>query len=115
MLAHQLHHGNAMFGLLNATSNGIIATALVFIACELGQRLGDALEEIDTTVERFDWYLFPIEIKRMLPMIIANAQNAVKLECFGSIHCTRELFKNVRICLYNSKMKEVALNNDHSN
>lgn len=115
MLAHQLHHGNVMFGLLNATSNGIIATALVFIACELGQRLGDALEEIDTTVERFDWYLFPIEIKRMLPMIIANAQNAVKLECFGSIHCTRELFKNVRTCLYNSKMKEVALNNDHSN
>lgn len=79
---------------------GIFATATVFIACEISQRLIDAFDDIDSTIERFDWYLFPVEIQRMLPMIIMYAQDPVSLECFGSIICTREVFKSVRICCY---------------
>lgn len=74
---------------------GIFALALVFIICELGQRMSDTFDEIDSTLDKSDWYLFPIEIKRMLPMIIANAQEPVSLECFGSIICSRNTFKNV--------------------
>lgn len=74
---------------------GIFALALVFIISELGQRMSDTFDEIDSTLDKSDWYLFPIEIKRMLPMIIANAQEPVSLECFGSIICSRNTFKNV--------------------
>lgn len=81
--------------LLNSTLNGIEGLVIVFIVSELGQRLNNAFEEIDLTIEQFDWYIFPIEIQRMLPMIIANAQQTVSLECFGSIACAREVFKNV--------------------
>lgn len=82
---------------LNATIDGILGLILVFIASELGQRMGDAFEEIDFTIGQFNWYLFPVKIKRMLPMIILDANQPVVLECFGSIACTREVFKNVSV------------------
>lgn len=82
--------------LLNVTLNGLLGLAMVFIACELGERLNGAFEKIDVTIDKFDWYLFPIEIKRILPMIMANAQQPVSLECFGSIACNREVFRKVR-------------------
>lgn len=76
---------------------GIFSLTIVLIACELGQRMSDAFDEMNFTIGQFDCYLFPIEIQRMLPLIIANAQQPVTLECFGSIKCTREVFKNVGI------------------
>lgn len=77
--------------------NGSTGLALVFIACELGQRINNAFDEIDSTIEQFDWYLFPIEVKRILPMIIVIAQQPIALECFGSIACSREIFEKVGI------------------
>lgn len=76
---------------------GFISLALVFIACELGQRIADVFSEIGFRIDQSNWYLFSIEIKQMLPMIIANAQQPVTLECFGSISCIRDVFKNVGI------------------
>lgn len=83
--------------LLDAISFGALGLTLVFIACDLGQRTSDAFAGIDITIGQFDWYLFPIKIKRILPMIIANAQQPVLLECFGGITCTREVFRKVGI------------------
>lgn len=85
---------------LNTTLAGIMGLILVFIASELGQRMGDAFEEIHSTIDQFDWYSFPVEIKRMLPMIILEAKQPVLFECFGSIACTREVFKNVKYLWY---------------
>lgn len=45
---------------------------LVFIACEISQLSCDALNEMDDEIGQMDWYLFPIEIQRMLAMIIGN-------------------------------------------
>lgn len=91
-----MYHENVL-PLLLLISNGLIAFATVFIACELGQRMTDAFDEIDSTICQFEWYLFPIEIKQILPTIIAIAREPVEVECFGSIACTREVFKNVSI------------------
>lgn len=81
--------------------NGLVALALAFIACELGQRMNDAFDKIDIALERSKWYLFPIEIQRLLPMIHAITQQPVSLECFGSITCSRAVFKNVSIDQFN--------------
>lgn len=77
--------------------NGLVALALTYIACELGQRMNDAFDKIDTTLDHTRWYMFPIEIQRMLPMIHLIAQQPVSLECFGSIACSRDVFKDVCI------------------
>lgn len=92
-----MNHGDVVLVVFNATMNGILALSAVFIACELGHRMANAFEDIESTIDRSYWYLFPIEIKRMLPAIIANAQQEVELECFGGITYTREVFKKVSI------------------
>lgn len=66
----------------------------------LGQNLADAFDEIQFTIKQLDWLLLPIELKRMLPMIIAVAHRPVTVECFGSITCTRDVFKNVSTAQY---------------
>lgn len=76
---------------------GILALVTVLIVCELGQRMSDAFDGIDFTTEQFDWYSFPINIKRMLPTIMAIVQQPAELECFGSITATREVFRKVSI------------------
>lgn len=91
----QFQHGNYMSILLNTNVNGVIGLALAFIVCEVGHRLNDTFDEINFTIVQLDWYLFPIEIKRMLPMIIVNTHQIETLKCFGSITCNRDVFKNV--------------------
>lgn len=44
---------------------------------------------------QFKWYLFPLEIKQILPIVLMNAQQPVNLKCIGSIPCDRETFKKV--------------------
>lgn len=77
--------------------NAIIAIVAAFIACEIGQQMNNAFNKIDFTLDQIDYYLFPIEIKRALPMIIVVAQQPVTLACFGDITCTRETFKSVSL------------------
>lgn len=75
--------------------SGIFGLAAVFIVCELAQRLTDEFNGISYTTSQLDWYLFQIEVKRMLPMIIAIAKQPITIACFENIICTREVFKNV--------------------
>lgn len=64
--------------------------------CGLCQRISNAFEEINDVIVQSDWYLYPIEINRMLPTILIVTQHPVGLKCFGSIACNRETFKEVR-------------------
>lgn len=68
----------------------------VFVCCEFGEKLSNAFDEIDSVIKQFDWYKFPVKLGKMLPMLIASAQEPAKLSVFGSISCAREDFKNVR-------------------
>lgn len=68
----------------------------VFIACELGERACEMFGSVDGTVAEIDWYLYPIEIKRILPVIMITTQKDIYIELFGSITASRETFKRVR-------------------
>lgn len=61
----------------------------------MGQRLSIAYNEIDNKINQLDWYLLPMEVQRMLPMLMINTQQPYKIVCFGSILCERETFKIV--------------------
>lgn len=73
------------------------AFGLLFFACEIGQRFTSEVEDISDMIDRFEWYSFPAEVQRMLPIIINVAQKPVEIECFGKIVCLRETFKSVSI------------------
>lgn len=70
---------------------------LAFIPCELGERVKLEFCEISCVMNQFDWYRFPIEILPFLPIIMINVQQPVVVDCFGSIACTREVFKSVSL------------------
>lgn len=74
---------------------GIWIINLIFAVCELGQRISNAYGEIEDRIWQLDWYLLPIEIKRMLPTIILYAQRPSVIDFFGSMFCCREQFKKV--------------------
>lgn len=71
------------------------ALILTYFPCELGERLSNAMEEIKDSIGQFNWYLFPIEIRKVLPTILIGVQQPVEIRFFGSISCNRESFKKV--------------------
>lgn len=71
------------------------AFGIVFIACELGHRASDAFDEVNDVVGKFEWYLFPDELKNILAIIISFVQRPVNVEFFGSSSCSRDTFKGV--------------------
>lgn len=75
--------------------NACIVLILLLGICGFSQRISNAFEEINDVIVQFDWYLFPIEINRMLPTILLVTQHSVALKCFGSMACNRETYKMV--------------------
>lgn len=70
---------------------------VVFVSCEMGERLINEYEDIEFVICQLDWYLLPLEIQQMLTTIIINAQHPVTIECFGSTNVNRESFMQVRL------------------
>lgn len=68
---------------------------LVFVTCEIIGRITNEFEEVNDIMDQYEWYLFPLEIQKMLSMILIHAQQSVEIHCFGSTPCDRETFKKV--------------------
>lgn len=67
----------------------------VGVACELGERTNEMFSAIDDTFNETDWYLYPIEIQRMLPAVMTVAQKPIYVELFGSVTASRDTFRQV--------------------
>lgn len=74
---------------------GLQATLSVFVCCELGHRYSDTFSETADAFDQFVWYLFPSDVKRILPTAILYIQQPINLEFFGRFSCDREQFKRV--------------------
>lgn len=69
--------------------------ALIFIACELNQRLTDKFEIFNDRFWELNWYLSPIELQRMYLIFGSNTQQSVYIRGYGNIFLTRETYKKV--------------------
>lgn len=69
---------------------------LLFVACELGQRVNLAFDECKEIIGQFEWYRFPKDTQRMLPLILHFTQQPIDIKCFGSAALDRVTFKKVR-------------------
>lgn len=67
----------------------------LFAICELGERISNAFDEIGDEIYQMDWLLFPIEMKKMLPLILMNAQQPVLSLSIGSFTTSRETMSSV--------------------
>lgn len=71
------------------------AFGIVFIACEIGQRINIAFDECSEMITQFNWYRCPVKIQRMLLVIIPFAEEPIDVDCFGSTTCNRGTFQFV--------------------
>lgn len=82
------------------------STNLTFIPCELSGRITIAFLKVYDAVGRLKWYAFPIEIQKMLPIVLMSSEEPMALRCFGSILCGRDVFKQV--CMGIPKIQQSA-------
>lgn len=75
---------------------GFWALNLVFAVCESVQRITNAFSDINDALDQLDWYLFPMEIQRLLITTTLYLQKPAEIAFFGSIQCSREQFTKVR-------------------
>lgn len=74
----------------------------VFMFCDFGENLSNGFDALNSEICNRNWYSFPIEIQRLLPIILVSTQKPVQLLGFGNIPCTRETFK---VVIYSSNFK----------
>lgn len=91
----QPHHGGNTVAFMIMVFYGFFGFALIYVVCELSQRISNAFSDICDAIDTYDWYLYPLELQRMLPLIILPIQQPVVIRCFGCVQCSRRAFKNV--------------------
>lgn len=92
-----MDHRDNLVVLLMTMIETFYAFGVMFISCELAQRINLEFDECRAMVNQFDWYLFSEEIQRILPLILNFMQQPFEINCFGSATCDRETFKYVSI------------------
>lgn len=74
------------------------AFATAFATCELGQQITNTCaSKIEDVFAQINWYLYPTEVKRILPTAILYIQQPIEIKFFGSLSCSREQYERVRI------------------
>lgn len=91
----QVHHDGKMTEFLAMIIEVTYSFGILSVVCEICHRTGEAYDECSDMVDEFDWYLFPVRIQRIIPMILQFTQQPTEIKCFGSIACNREAFKYV--------------------
>lgn len=87
--------------LLTIVYEGLYSFGILFMSCEIGHQLSTAFEEYSILIDQLKWYLFPVEVQRIMPIVIHFGQQPVLFYCFGSTACTRDTYKRVCINLRN--------------
>lgn len=91
----QTHPGDDSVMLFLTIVDIFYSFGVVCLVCETGQNISNAFDSIGAIVGQIDWYLFPYEVQRILPIILIISQEPTVLHCFGSISCDRDVSKKV--------------------
>lgn len=74
----------------------ICASVAICVICEIGQQLTDQFNAFDDALCNCKWYSMPIELRKMLVIVMSNTQQATYMHGYGNIMATRDSFKEVR-------------------
>ena len=97
-----------MFKLIGPLSELLWSFGLVWIFCNLCEKLSTAFDEVYHVIDQLDWYMYPSEMAKILPIVFVNAQRRVVVECFGSIPCSLGTFK--KVCVKGLETKILSSN-----
>lgn len=92
---HSQNSENPM-ALISPLFFGFWSFAPIYLFCEFGESVSNHFYEFNNAIYQCDWYLFPLDVRQMLPLIMMNSQQSITLQGFGNTVCNRNSFKNVR-------------------
>lgn len=72
------------------------AIVINFLICEHGQWVTNQYAQLHDELDACDWYLLPIELRRLYFIFLLNTEQPVHLQCYVDIRCSRNTFKKVR-------------------
>lgn len=67
------------------------------ICCNYGEYLVHRFDMVEQELYKSDWYLFPLEMQRMLIVVIPNLQHPTVIRGYGNVTCTRQTSKTVHL------------------
>lgn len=88
-------HGFNSLILIRIMFLAFFSFVIIFLTCELGEMVYDSFDEFNNALNQCNWYLFPIEVRRIFALMITNAQQPVTIRGYGNTRCVREYFKQV--------------------
>lgn len=80
----------------------------VFAICEPGECVTKEFDGFCRELERYDWYLLPIDLRRSYWIFLLNAHESINIQCYGRVMCTRETFKKVLVYIRSSYHFEIS-------
>lgn len=72
---------------------------LIFLLCESGEAVSHQFDEFDNEFWQSNWYLFPIEMQRMLVIVMLNTQRPAIIQGYANTLCSRDAFKTVKFLM----------------
>lgn len=67
----------------------------IFVLCIFGDETTTKFEEIHLAIGKCKWNEFPIEIQKLLPLVLRVAQEPIYLGGYMNVRCTRPFMKEV--------------------
>lgn len=69
--------------------------AVVFVFCEFGEQVSNQYEYFNDELCECDWYLLPVEMQRILSIVMMNSQQPIFIQGYANTLCIRYTFKTV--------------------
>ncbi|XP_031636515.1 odorant receptor coreceptor-like [Contarinia nasturtii] len=84
-----------MMDILFASTMIFWAFIQMFYICDLGENVTTYFSQIEDKIYSCDWYLFPMKIQKLLPIVLMSGEKPVIIQGFANLKCTRDAFKKV--------------------
>lgn len=92
---HQLIQSDLQLEIARPIANWAIFNTWIFMFCYFGEVVKDQCESVGDRVYQCQWYLFPIEVRKKLPLMLAITQSPLHMQGLFNIQCTLNLFTKV--------------------
>lgn len=83
------------YAVMNFSVKMFYSSGLTFIYCEVGEQLSNSFGDLADAFNQCEYESFPIELQRLMPIVLAAVQHPPILRSYGNITCCRNTFKQV--------------------
>lgn len=67
----------------------------IFLLCAAGEMVTDQFDVFNAELCMCNWYMFPLEVQKMLIIFLAGSQDPVNIHGFADTICALEAYKRV--------------------